>query len=90
MLDTQCDSFPLEGLEKKQISRVDQELVPHLITCISFSLTVLKIKFCTKCLKKNFKNVHFMPSETVLFFPNKIQELWSELKREFTAEQSCF
>lgn len=31
-----------------------------------------------------------MPSETVLFFPNKIQELWSELKREFTSEQSCF
>lgn len=31
-----------------------------------------------------------MPSETVLFFPNKIQELWSELKREFTAEQNCF
>lgn len=31
-----------------------------------------------------------MPSETVLFFPNKIQELWSELRREFTAEQSCF
>lgn len=24
------------------------------------------------------------------FFPIKIQELWSELKREFTAEQNCF
>lgn len=64
--------------------------VSHLITCIKFSLIVLKIKLHTKKKTQNSKNVHFMPSETVPFFPNKIQELWSELRWEFTAEQSCF